>query len=260
MRHVLNAWTAILITWAKSWSVTWLRNMPNNVKRQRINYRHSPSQQKTDVQVIQSSLFTAKLPNKRTASTTKEIKLSTWKSQERNTRRYLESWLLRVDLRRGTSFARPTFKTLKTLCQTHKAINCPRQRACTEITRPSCLRSAFYPPNLFHDVNMGQWPSQSDVTFGQSQPPKIIICLLNPPIRGRRWQELQRCQQISVRLSSYSHLQYTMMHQQGKSCGFNALPAKAWQPPPSVSPKYYKYYNNNCCLISSLLSRRDCSY
>jgi hypothetical protein len=38
-----------------------------------MNYQHSPSQQKTDMQVNQSSLFTTKLRNKRIARTTKEI-------------------------------------------------------------------------------------------------------------------------------------------------------------------------------------------
>jgi len=54
----------------------------NNVTRQRINYQHSPSQQKTGMLVNQSSLFTAQLPNKRIARTTKEMKLSTWISQQ----------------------------------------------------------------------------------------------------------------------------------------------------------------------------------
>jgi len=77
-----------------------------------MNYQHSPSQQKTDMQVNQSSLFTAKLPNKRNARTTKEIKLSTWKSQQGSTRRrYLGSWLKRADLGRRTSDQR--FQRLK---------------------------------------------------------------------------------------------------------------------------------------------------
>jgi hypothetical protein len=38
-----------------------------------MNYQHSPSQQQIDMQANQSSLFSAKLPNKRNARTTKEM-------------------------------------------------------------------------------------------------------------------------------------------------------------------------------------------
>lgn len=46
---------------------------------------------------------------------------------------------------------------------------------------------------------------------------------------------------------------YNDAYSKVKAVGSMYLPVKAWQPPLSVSPTYYKYYNNNCCLISSLL-------
>lgn len=73
-------------------------------------------------------------------------------------------------------------------------------------------------------------------------------CLSDPPIRDSRWQELQRCQQISFRASSYSHNLLTIVYADPVKAVLSTTCRGIKTTASGVSKTLY--FNSNCRLIS----------